>query len=112
MFIAYQIRGEDTVTIKTGNKEIDITVRVKEANRNTLQEILNLDIPSPTSGTIKLKQIAELKAVEGPAEITKENRTKKISVGFNLYNIDMGRAVEKINEAAGKYNFPSGVTYK
>jgi len=111
MYIAYQIRGEDSITIKTGTKEIDVTVRLEENRRKTLEDILELDIPSPVSGTIKLREIANITTVEGPAQITKQDKSKVISVGFNLYEIDMGRAVEKIKEIAKNYKFPSGVTY-
>lgn len=111
MFVAYQVRGEDTVTIKTGTKEIDVTVRLEESRRNALQDILELEIPSKY-GAIKLKEIAEVKTIEGPSQITKQDKTKVIGVGFNLYEIDMGRAVEKINEIAKNYKFPAGVNYK
>lgn len=109
-YIAYQIRGEDTISIKTGNKEIDVTVRLKENRRKNLEDILNLDIPTDT-GSIKLKEVASIRSVEGPAQIQKQDKQKVISVGFNLFEIDMGRAVEKIEEVATKYEFPAGVTY-
>lgn len=111
MFVAYQVRGEETVAIKTGTKEIDVTVRLEESRRNKLQDILELEIPSKF-GFIKLQEIATVNTIEGPSQIRKEDKQKVISVGFNFQNIDMGRAVERINEIASEYNFPAGVTYQ
>lgn len=110
--IAYQIDGEAPVTIKTESKELDITVRLAQNRRNNLEDLLDLNISSPIAGTIQLRDIAEVKTIENPATIEKENKSKTISVGMNLNGIDLGGAATKLREIASEYQFPSGITYE
>jgi HAE1 family hydrophobic/amphiphilic exporter-1 len=112
LFVSYQIRGDDAVTIKTGSKEIDVTVRLKEGRRNSIDDLLNLDIATPSGETVKIKEIASVEIVEGPSQIQKMNKAKKISIGMNLDGIDLGGAAKRLEEIAKEYGIPKTVEYK
>lgn len=111
-YVAYQIDGESPVTIKTGSKEVDITVRLVEERRKTLDDLLEINISSPVVGNIQLKDIAEIKTLEGPSTIYKEDKSKTILVGMNMNGIDLGTAANKLSVIAEEYNFPAGISYE
>lgn len=108
--VATQVKGSSPFTLKDGNKEIDVTVRLAKAFRNSPEALLELPVPTP-KGVIKLKEIAYTKVEEGPAYIQKEDRDINITLGGNLEGLDLRSANSKLKEIMANKVLPSGVTY-
>lgn len=78
---------------------LSLMVRLDETQRENLQDIRNLLIPTPKGNQIPLYQVADVQIIEGPAQIQREDAKRRIVVGFNV----RGRDVQSIvNELQGK----------
>ena len=91
--------GQSTGKVYEGEKRFELMVRLDETQRENLQDIRNLLIPTPKGNQIPLYQVADVQIIEGPAQIQREDAKRRIVVGFNV----RGRDVQSIvNELQGK----------
>ncbi len=88
--------GKAYTKFREHGEEYDIRVLLRESDRNTISKIETLPIKTPMGKTVYLKDIAEFKISEGPFEIERENKTRKISVYGNIVGRDLGSAVEEL----------------
>jgi heavy metal efflux system protein len=91
------------------NRSFDITVRLPEENRNSIQAIENILIPAKTGMNIPLGQLADVTMVEGPVQISRQDGVRRIGIEMNVTGRDIGsfvaEAKQKIKE---KIQLPSG----
>ena len=91
--------GQSTGKVYEGEKRFELMVRLDETQRENLEDIRNLLIPTPKGNQIPLYQVADVQIIEGPAQIQREDAKRRIVVGFNV----RGRDVQSIvNELQGK----------
>ena len=91
------------------NRSFEITVRLPEEKRNTLEAINNILITTKAGMNIPLEQLADVKMIEGPVQISRQDGVRRIGVEMNISGRDIGsfvaEAKEKIKE---KVQLPSG----
>lgn len=75
----------------------DVTLRVAEDNRNSMEKIKNLMIDS-NQGKIPFSYVAEVKSSDGPNSISRENVSRRIMVSCNIHDRDLRGAVNDIQE--------------
>ena len=91
--------GQSTGKVYEGEKRFELMVRLDETQRENLEDIRNLLIPTPKGNQVPLYQVADVQIIEGPAQIQREDAKRRIVVGFNV----RGRDVQSIvNELKGK----------
>ncbi|MBZ4683642.1 MAG: acriflavin resistance protein [Fusobacteriales bacterium] len=108
--ISYQVQGTDAFTIKTSNKDVDVTVRMSENYRNSIEKILDLEL-NTRRGKIKIKDVASFRLEEGAAQIEKENKSKIITISANTDNVDLRTATSKIKDVMKTLDIPKGIRY-
>jgi heavy metal efflux system protein len=107
--IEIAVAGKSASTFYEGNRSFDITVRLPEQSRNSLETISNLLITTAAGVNIPLEQLAEVRMVEGPAQISRQDGVRRIGIEMNVSGRDMGsfvaEAKEKIKQ---KVTLPAG----
>ncbi|MDE2781897.1 MAG: CusA/CzcA family heavy metal efflux RND transporter [Gemmatimonadota bacterium] len=93
------IGGRAVGQVFEGQRRFDIVVRYAEEVRNTFQDIMNTPVELPDGGWIPLSRVAVVNAQEGPREIARENGWRRIIVGINLADIDIGTYVANLRQA-------------
>ena len=93
------IGGAAVSQVFEGQRRFDIVVRFPESLRAQFHDIMNVPVHLPTGGYIPLKQVAAITAEEGPREIVRENNWRRVIVGINIRDIDMGTYVKQLQEA-------------
>ncbi len=84
-----------TTTIK-GRERWPVQVRLERADRDDLEKLGQLLIPTPSGPFVALGQVAEIKRVIGPNEISSENGRLRVYVQANVQDRDLGGFVEEI----------------
>ncbi len=93
-----------------GQRRFDIVVRFPEAYRNTFAAILEAPVSLPGGGTIPLHRVAHIRAEEGPREIARENGWRRLVIGINLKDIDIGTYVSRLQQLIETHvQLPPGV---
>lgn len=101
--------GEKAGLVYEGERRYDLVVRLAANNRDDLQDVQNLLIPTPSGGQIPLSQVAEVLIEEGPKQIQRDNAKRRILVGFNIRDRDVESVVNDVAALAEKeLNLPTG----
>lgn len=103
------IGGQVSGMLYEGQRSFDIVVRYPEDIRNELAEIQNIPVDLPNGSFVPLKRVADIILQEGPREIQRENGWRRLIVGINIENIDLGTYVNNLQEAIDEKAFiPAG----
>ena len=72
-------------TLKSDDREVDLVMQHREADRETLAQLKNVAVRAGGSGTaaLPLDVLADFEVVAGPRSIERENRRSKITVTAN-----------------------------
>ena len=107
--IEIAVAGKSASQFYEQNRNFDITVRLPEEKRNSLEAIRNLLITTKTGINVPLEQLAEVKMIEGPVQISRQDGIRRIGVEMNVSGRDIGsfvaEAKQKIQE---KVKLPPG----
>ncbi len=86
-----------TTTIK-GRERWPISVRLDRADRDDIEKLGELLIPTPAHLSVPLGQVADIRRVIGPSEIASENGRLRVFVQANVAGRDLGGFVNEIKE--------------
>ena len=95
------IGGKNASTFYQEERKFNIRIRYPEAYRNNEEAIGNLMVPTIHGSKIPLKEIADIKTVNGPAFIYRDKNTRFIAIKFSIRDRDMGSTIA---EAQAKVN--------
>jgi cobalt-zinc-cadmium resistance protein CzcA len=101
--------GQSAGLVYEGEKRFDLVVRLKEQNRQKLEDVQSLFITSPTGNQIPLNQLAEVSFEVGPNQIQREDAKRRIVIGFNVRGRDVAGVVREIRQKIeDQIKFPPG----
>ncbi|MBI5639001.1 MAG: efflux RND transporter permease subunit [Nitrospirae bacterium] len=107
--IEIAVAGKAASQLYEENRSFDISVRLPEEKRNSLEAIKNLMITTKTGINLPLQQLAEVVMVEGPVQISRQDGVRRIGIEMNITGRDIGsfvaEAKQKIKE---KVKLPAG----
>ena len=93
------IGGQAVSEVFEGQRRFDIVVRFPEDLRDNFEKIMQIPVYLPSGGFIPLKRVAKIVAQEGPREIARENGWRRVIVGANLRDMDIGTYVANLQTA-------------
>ncbi|MBI5522451.1 MAG: efflux RND transporter permease subunit [Desulfarculus sp.] len=100
--IEIAVGGKAASQLFEENRSFPITVRLPEEKRNSLEAIKNLLITTKTGVNVPLEQLAEVKMIEGPVQISRQDGVRRIAIEMNITGRDIGsfvaEAKQKIKE--------------
>lgn len=105
------IAGSEATTVLEGFMRFDLVVRFPPEVRSDAEAIGNLLVTAPNGERVPLRQLAQIVSREGPAEVSRENAQRRITVEVNIRDRDIGSFVA---EARGlvdaRIHLPAGYT--
>lgn len=96
-FINVTLAGEVVSQVYEKGLPYDLTVRLDDEHRNSMEKISNLMIDSNV-GKIPLSYVAEIRSTTGPSTINRENVNRRIVISANVQDRDLRGAVNDIRE--------------
>lgn len=94
-----------------GDKKFDIVLRMDPSLRN-VESLEQLSIPLKDGTDIPLSQVADIDYSPAPAQVSHEDGTRRIFVGFNVKGRDVQSTVEDIQDILDeKLKLPDGYYY-
>jgi HAE1 family hydrophobic/amphiphilic exporter-1 len=108
-YIRNRVNGATVGYFREDGEEYDIVVRVKEEYRNSISDMEELTIPTPTGSKIKLKELGEVKELWSPPNIDHKRRERLVTVSVTPVGVPLGTLAESIEAELDKIDVPSGV---
>ncbi|WP_423129650.1 efflux RND transporter permease subunit [Gaoshiqia sp. Z1-71] len=103
------IGGQVAGQLYEGQRRFDILVRYPKDIREQLQQIQEIPVHLANGQFIPLKRLSRISAQEGPREIQRENGWRRLIVGINIKDIDMGTYVTNLQRTIDEQaNMPPG----
>jgi cobalt-zinc-cadmium resistance protein CzcA len=101
--------GKVVGQVLEGQRRFDVQVRFHESDRQDIDHIKSIKIADPQGRLIPLDQLARISVEQGPAQISRENIQRRISVETNVRGRDIASFVRDAqNAVAEKVKLPSG----
>jgi heavy metal efflux system protein len=103
--------GSQAGVVFDEEKRFGLVVRLEKDYRQNLDDIKNLTVALPDGHQVPFEQIADISVKSGPAQVSRENTKRRITIGFNVRNRDIkgliddvsGRIDQKIKLPTGYY---------
>ena len=106
------LNGEPVTTVLEGGRSVDLTLRVADPSRDSVDAIRDLPVDAPTLGTggkIPLRQVADVRVGDQPYSISRENVSRVIVLGFNVEGRDLASVISETQKrVASDLRLPAG----
>jgi len=107
--IEIAVAGKSASQFYEENRSFDITVRLPEEKRNSLESIKNILVTTKSGMNIPLEQLAEVEMIEGPVQISRQDGVRRIGIEMNISGRDIGGFVAEAKQKIGeKVKLPAG----
>jgi cobalt-zinc-cadmium resistance protein CzcA len=94
MEVIEAIAGQETTQIIEGQRRFDLVVKLSESAQRDKEAVGNLLVTAPGGERVPLKSLADIRELEGPAEISHLDGSRMISVEGNVRGRDIGSFIE------------------
>jgi heavy metal efflux system protein len=109
--VVESLGGKSVGQVLEGQRRFDMQVRFKQSEREDIDRIRNIKVADPQGRLIPLSQLAMIKVEQGPAQISRENIQRRISVETNVRGRDIASFVAEAQRAVDeKVKLPPGYT--
>ncbi len=103
------IGGATAGKVFEGIRRYDAFVRLKEAERNKIEQIRQLPIRTEKGAVVPLEQVATVDVFTGPKQISRNKASRRTYVQLNVRGRDMGSVVQEIQrKIEAQVDFPPG----
>ena len=107
--VRVMMEGEVVSAVYEGNRSFDLTLKVNDDARSSIERISDLTIDTGDGKKVPLSYVADIKSSAGPNTINRENVSRKLVVSCNATGGELAKAVGAIREKiAENIELPEG----
>jgi The (Largely Gram-negative Bacterial) Hydrophobe/Amphiphile Efflux-1 (HAE1) Family len=111
LFLRYAITGQNIFTLKSGGKNLEVWVYLRESDRENLDKVLSLSINTPL-GLVPLSNFIELQEGYSPIRIDRWNRKRYVEVSGEVVGRPLGEITNELKAILRDFKFPRGYSYE
>ncbi|MFP2923775.1 efflux RND transporter permease subunit [Pyxidicoccus sp. 3LG] len=101
--------GRKVGTVLEGQRRFTLQVRFAPGARQNVEQLDDLRVASPTGQLIPLSQLARVVVEEGPAQVSRENIQRRLTIETNVRGRDLQSFVTEAQETIGReVKLPAG----
>ena len=101
--------GSQAGVVYDGEKRFALVVRFDKDFRQRLDDVKNISVALSNGSQLPLEQIADITIKSGPAQVSRENTKRRITIGFNVRNRDIASVIDDVAAKVDKLvNLPVG----
>lgn len=106
--------GSQAGVVYDEEKRFGLVVRLDKDYRQNLEDVKSLSVSLPDGHQIPFIQVADISVKSGPAQVSRQNTKRRITIGFNVRDRDVQSAINEVSaQIDQKIKLPTGyyVTY-
>ena len=101
--------GNQAGVVYDEEKRFGLVVRLDKDFRNDLDDVKSLSVGLPDGHQIPFEQVADISIKSGPAQVSRENTKRRITIGFNVRNRDIRSVINDVTVRIDqKIQLPTG----
>lgn len=101
--------GSQAGVVYDGENRFALVVRFDKDFRQSLDDVKNISVALSNGSQLPLEQIADITIKSGPAQVSRENTKRRITIGFNVRNRDIASVIDDVTAKVNKLvNLPVG----
>ena len=104
--------GTTATRYRQGGDEYDIEVRLREEDRDRIEDLRDAFISLPDGGQVCLANIAKIEHGLGPTKIERKDQARYITVSGEVSGRDLGSVANDVRKMLDKLPVPPGFSYK
>jgi len=108
-FIETAVAGSRAGEYRTGGLSYPIRVQLANAERRTMDEILNLSLTTASGQPVALRNLVEVSTGSGPLEIARKDQQRIYTVQAEIEGRDLGTVAAEIQQRLETIARPEGV---
>jgi HAE1 family hydrophobic/amphiphilic exporter-1 len=109
MAIRNRVNGFAAGFLKEDGDEYDIIVRLKEEYRNSITEIEEMTLQTPTGALIKVKELAKVEEFWSPPTIEHKRRQRIVTISVTPVDVSLLELANSIKTVVDETEIPQGV---
>jgi len=90
--------GSQAGVVFDEEKRFGLVVRLDKDYRQSIEDVKNLSVSLPNGDQIPFEMFADIQIKSGPAQVSRENTKRRITVGFNVRNRDVESVIEEVTK--------------
>lgn len=102
------IQGKYPTQYEEFDKKINMRMRLQEADRGAIADILNAYYPLSSGAQIPLRSLIEYEYITGPQEIYRENQQRQLVISGNLKGKKISQVAPRIEDIIQNADIPEG----
>ena len=103
------ITGQTAGRMFEGDRKFDIVVRMEESAVSNLEKLYQIPMRLPDGSSVLLSDLIELKTIQGPNQISRENGKRRIVITANVRGTDMGSYIAEAQaKVDSQFKLPEG----
>ena len=95
------VGGKVATEIYEGERRFQAVVRLPERLRDSVAEIRAITLTAPSGAQVALDSLAKIEVADGPAQVSRESAKRRIVIGINVKDRDLGGFVAELQSAVG-----------
>jgi len=107
--IRSRVDGLTATRLRQFGDEYDVIVRYKESARNSITEMQNIGVTTPSGQVIRLSEIAEIREYWSPPNIERKRKERIVTVSVTPYKRALNLIVADIQKELDSLTIPQGV---
>jgi len=111
-YLRNRVNGMSCGYLKEDGSEYAILCRLEESDRNTIPKLLDLTIPTPAGGKVKLSEVCSIGEYWTPPAIERKSRQRVVTVSVTPYETSLGDLATRIQAVVDKIDIPEGVVVR
>lgn len=88
--------GSQAGVVFDEEKRFGLVVRLDKDYRQSIEDVKSLSVTLPNGSQIPFEMLADIQIKSGPAQVSRENTKRRITVGFNVRNRDVQSVIEEV----------------
>ena len=109
--VGYALRGERLPRFHYEGKEIPVTVRFREEDRDSLAELYDFEVPTEDGAMVPLSSLSEPRYLSSAHRIFRKNKLTSREIPIELEEGKEDEARETLVTLVGLIDLPEGITF-
>jgi hydrophobic/amphiphilic exporter-1 (mainly G- bacteria), HAE1 family len=107
--IAGGLRGSVATQFRSGDREVDVLLQLRDEDRLSIGMLGNMAIGSADGGNVPLATVADIQVVGGPQSIRRENRQTTVTVTGEIASFaNRDEVIAEVQEVMAGVQLPAG----